>query len=108
MDNIKELAIREFAALEALREYLEVKELTKKEETTLRKHAESIIIKGAKSPDRLLDEVSLFLHRVEQHMPDTAPKDLNLVGEKDEVLKVEEGRHSGQKNNELNQIDVLV
>ena len=41
------------------------KELTKKEETRLRKHAESIIIKGAKSPERLLDEVSLFLHRVE-------------------------------------------
>ena len=41
------------------------KELTKKEENRLRKHAESIIIKGAKSPERLFDEVSLFLHRVE-------------------------------------------
>jgi CheY-like chemotaxis protein/HAMP domain-containing protein/putative methionine-R-sulfoxide reductase with GAF domain len=39
------------------------KELSKKEESRLRKHADSIIIKGVKSTDRLLDEVSLFLHR---------------------------------------------
>ncbi len=45
------------------------KELNKKEETRLRKHAESIIVKGAKSPERLLDEVSLFLHRVENNLP---------------------------------------
>ena len=41
------------------------KELTKNEEKHLRKHAESIIVKGVKSPERLLDEVSLFLHRVQ-------------------------------------------
>ncbi|MBN2710402.1 MAG: response regulator [Calditrichaceae bacterium] len=46
------------------------KELTKKEESRLSKHAESIIIKGAKSPERLLDEVSLFLHRVEHNGSD--------------------------------------
>ena len=45
------------------------KELNKKEETKLRKHSESIIVKGAKSPERLLDEVSLFLHRVEKNLP---------------------------------------
>jgi CheY-like chemotaxis protein/signal transduction histidine kinase/HAMP domain-containing protein len=39
------------------------KDLNKKEESRLRKHADSIIIKGVKSTDRLLDEVSLFLHR---------------------------------------------
>lgn len=38
------------------------KDLTKKEETQLKKYSESIIIKGVKSTDRLLDEVSLFLH----------------------------------------------
>lgn len=42
------------------------KDLTKKEETQLNKYAESIIIKGVKSTDRLLDELSLFLHRVEK------------------------------------------
>jgi tubulin-specific chaperone A len=45
------------------------KELNKKEETKLRKHSESIIVKGVKSPERLLDEVSLFLHRAEKNMP---------------------------------------
>ena len=44
------------------------KELTKKEDSALQKYAQSIIIKGAKSPDRLLDEVSLFLHRVESNL----------------------------------------
>ena len=46
------------------------KELTKKEDARLRKHAESIIIKGAKSPDRLLDEVLLFLHKVDRDLPE--------------------------------------
>jgi CheY-like chemotaxis protein/signal transduction histidine kinase len=39
------------------------------EETQLRKYSRSIIIKGAKSPERLLDEVSLFLHQVEEKLP---------------------------------------
>jgi CheY-like chemotaxis protein/two-component sensor histidine kinase len=45
------------------------KELTKEEEIHLYKYSESIIIKGARSPERLLDEVNLFLHRVESLMP---------------------------------------
>jgi HAMP domain-containing protein/CheY-like chemotaxis protein/signal transduction histidine kinase len=45
------------------------KELTKKQETELRRLAETIIIKDVKSPDRLLDETALFLHRVESNLP---------------------------------------
>jgi CheY-like chemotaxis protein len=45
------------------------KELTKKEETELRRLAETIIVKDVKSPDRLLDETALFLHRVESNLP---------------------------------------
>jgi CheY-like chemotaxis protein len=45
------------------------KELSKKEQQKLNKYAESIIIKGAKSPERLKDEVSLFLHSVESDLP---------------------------------------
>ena len=41
------------------------KELTQEEETRLRKYAETIIVKDVKSPERLLDETALFLHRVE-------------------------------------------
>ena len=45
------------------------KELSKKEETELRRLAETIIVKDVKSPDRLLDETALFLHRVESNLP---------------------------------------
>lgn len=47
------------------------KELSAKEIEHLERYAESIIIKGAKSPERLLDEVSLFLHRVEEQLSPT-------------------------------------
>ncbi|MBI2071360.1 MAG: response regulator, partial [Elusimicrobia bacterium] len=39
------------------------KDLAPREEQQLRKAAESVIIKDARSPERLLDEVSLFLHQ---------------------------------------------
>jgi CheY-like chemotaxis protein len=43
--------------------------LTSDEEHRIRNHASSIIIKGARSRERLLDEVTLFLHRVEAELP---------------------------------------
>ena len=42
--------------------------LTRDEEAELLKYSRSIIIKGARSPERLLDEVTLFLHRVESEL----------------------------------------
>ncbi|MET0519030.1 MAG: response regulator [Burkholderiaceae bacterium] len=42
--------------------------LTRQEEARLNRYSRSIIIKGARSPERLLDEVSLFLHRVESQL----------------------------------------
>ncbi len=45
------------------------KDLTQKEEMELHKHADTVIIKGVKSEERLLDETSLFLHRVVDNMP---------------------------------------
>ncbi len=45
------------------------RDLTEEEEQRLRKHSSSIIVKGARSPERLLDEVTLFLHQVESEMP---------------------------------------
>lgn len=45
------------------------KDLTKKENEMLEKYAESIIIKGVKSEERLLDETALFMHRVIADMP---------------------------------------
>ena len=43
--------------------------LTADEEQRLRKYSKSIIVKGARSPERLLDEVTLFLHQVESELP---------------------------------------
>jgi CheY-like chemotaxis protein/CHASE3 domain sensor protein/GAF domain-containing protein len=43
--------------------------LSGEEEDRLRKYSKSIIIKGARSPERLLDEVTLFLHQVETALP---------------------------------------
>ncbi|MDQ3933660.1 MAG: HAMP domain-containing protein [Actinomycetota bacterium] len=45
------------------------KSLTRREETRLKKYAETIVVKDVHSPERLLDETSLFLHRVEARMP---------------------------------------
>jgi len=46
------------------------KDLTRAEETRLKRYAETIIVKDASSPERLLDETSLFLHRVEARLPE--------------------------------------
>jgi CheY-like chemotaxis protein/CHASE3 domain sensor protein len=43
--------------------------LTRDQEQELRRFSNSIIIKGARSPERLLDEVTLFLHQVEAELP---------------------------------------
>ncbi|GIP30450.1 histidine kinase [Paenibacillus sp. J23TS9] len=61
------------------------KDLNSKEETMLRKYAESIIIKDVKSPERLLDETTLFLHRVEANLPEDKRKILQKLHNK-EVL----------------------
>ena len=40
------------------------RELTAEEDARLHTMARSIVVKGVESPERLLDETSLFLHRV--------------------------------------------
>jgi signal transduction histidine kinase/CheY-like chemotaxis protein/HAMP domain-containing protein len=45
------------------------KELTRREETKLRKYAKTIVVKDVRSPDRLLAETALFLHRPHTSMP---------------------------------------
>jgi CheY-like chemotaxis protein len=41
------------------------RELSREESLRLRQYTDSIVIKGARSPERLLDEVSLFLHSIQ-------------------------------------------
>ena len=58
------------------------KDLSSEEEDYLKKYSESIIIKGARSPERLLDEVNLFLHRVESLLPEEKQEMLSSMRSK--------------------------
>jgi hypothetical protein len=62
------------------------RELTKKEETELKRMAEAIIVKDVRSPERLLDETALFLHRVEANLPEQKRQILEQLHESDPVL----------------------
>lgn len=63
------------------------KDLTDEEEEHLRKYSESIVIKGARSPERLLDEVNLFLHRVESMMPKEKQEIISQLRSSDRLLE---------------------
>ncbi|WP_088830631.1 response regulator [Paenibacillus tyrfis] len=63
------------------------KTLDKKEQLRLKKYAESIIIKDVKSPERLLDETSLFLHRVEENLPEEKQRVLQKLHSIETVFK---------------------
>jgi CheY-like chemotaxis protein len=62
------------------------KELTKSEEAGLRQLAQTIIIKDVKSPERLLDETTLFLHRVESALPPDKQRLLDRLHRSDPTL----------------------
>ena len=62
------------------------KELTRKEELHLRRVATSVIIKEADSPERLLAETALFLHRVEANLPEPKRKMLEQLNRRDPLL----------------------
>ncbi len=62
------------------------KELTRKEELHLKKVADAIIVKEASSPERLLAETALFLHRVEANLPEPKRKMLARYHRSDPVL----------------------
>ncbi|MET0964355.1 MAG: response regulator [Noviherbaspirillum sp.] len=61
--------------------------LTRDEETDLLRYSRSIIIKGARSPERLLDEVTLFLHKVEAELSDERRAMLKTVRSRDHVFQ---------------------
>ena len=63
------------------------KDISRQEEAKLKKHAESIIIKGVRSPDRLFDEVSLFLHRIESNLPEEKQKILRMIHDKEMLFQ---------------------
>jgi CheY-like chemotaxis protein len=61
--------------------------LDRKDEERLRRHSQSIIVKGARSPERLLDEVSLFLHQVEASLPAAQRRMLADARQRDAALE---------------------
>jgi len=61
--------------------------LTGEEEQRLRRYSKSIIIKGAKSHERLLDEVTLFLHQVVSDLPPEKQLMLEKAGNRDAALE---------------------
>jgi CheY-like chemotaxis protein len=62
------------------------KELSRTEEAELRQLAQTIIIKDVKSPERLLDETTLFLHRVEASLPPEKQRLLDQLHRTDPTL----------------------
>ncbi|RYD26580.1 MAG: response regulator, partial [Verrucomicrobiaceae bacterium] len=86
-----------FALLETLREedaysfppviVYTGRDLSQEEEQRLRKYSKSIIIKGAKSPERLLDEVTLFLHQVVSDLPPEKQRMIEKSANRDAVLE---------------------
>ncbi len=63
------------------------RELDPEEELRLRRYSKSIIVKGAKSPERLLDEVTLFLHQVVSELPETQQQLIARSLSRDEGLE---------------------
>jgi CheY-like chemotaxis protein len=63
------------------------KQLSVDEEARLRTVAKSIVLKDVQSPERLLDETSLFLHRVIEDLPDHKRKMIERLHGSTEALR---------------------
>jgi CheY-like chemotaxis protein len=61
--------------------------LTRDEETELLRYSRSIIIKGARSPERLLDEVTLFLHKLESNLSSEQQRMLRTARNRDRAFE---------------------
>jgi HAMP domain-containing protein/signal transduction histidine kinase/CheY-like chemotaxis protein len=63
------------------------RDLTTDEQTKLKAMAKSIVLKDVRSPERLLDETSLFLHRVVTDLPPEKQAMLERLHHSTEVLR---------------------
>jgi HAMP domain-containing protein/CheY-like chemotaxis protein/signal transduction histidine kinase len=63
------------------------RELSDAEQTELKRKAKSIVLKGVQSPERLLDETALFLHRVVTDLPAPKQRMIETLHKSDEVLR---------------------
>jgi CheY-like chemotaxis protein/signal transduction histidine kinase len=62
------------------------KELSPEEDTRLHTLARSVVVKGVESPERLLDETALFLHRVVADLPPEKQQMLDRLHRSDDDL----------------------
>ncbi len=62
------------------------KELTPEEDARLHTLARSVVVKGVESPERLLDETALFLHRVVADLPAEKQRMLDRLHRSDDAL----------------------
>jgi HAMP domain-containing protein/CheY-like chemotaxis protein/signal transduction histidine kinase len=62
------------------------KELSPEEDARLHTLARSVVVKGVESPERLLDETSLFLHRVVADLPSEKQRMLDRLHRSDDAL----------------------
>ena len=62
------------------------KELTPEQSAQLQDLARTVVIKGVESPERLLDETALFLHRVVADLPPAKRRMLETLHETDDAL----------------------
>jgi CheY-like chemotaxis protein len=62
------------------------KELSPEEDARLHTLARSVVVKGVESPERLLDETALFLHRVVADLPPEKQQMLDRLHRSDDAL----------------------
>ncbi|MCK6628351.1 MAG: HAMP domain-containing protein [Anaerolineae bacterium] len=62
------------------------KELSPEEDAQLHMLARSVVVKGVESPERLLDETALFLHRVVPNLPPEKQRMLDRLHQSDDDL----------------------
>jgi len=63
------------------------RELTEQEEKQLAKFEGALTVKAVRSPERLLDETTLFLHQIEGNLPQEKRQMLQMVHDKEAILK---------------------
>ena len=71
-------------------------ELSPEEDAQLHTMARSVVVKGVESPERLLDETALFLHRVVADLPPRKQRMLERLHSSDEDL-VGQHRAAGRR-----------
>ncbi len=62
------------------------KELTPDERVLLDRYAERVVVKGVRSRERLLDETALFLHRVQEEMPEEKRRVIRILHERESIF----------------------